>query len=718
MLVFTISLQAQDLNLSFENDRDGAPVGWNVMSAKGTLTSFDQQIKQHGKQSFMISGDDKEGFQGLNMKLPKNYEGKNIKLSGYIKTENVQDGFAGLWVRIDPSIAFDNMQNRGVQGTTDWKKYEISLTMQPAKTSDIFIGVLLVGKGKMWVDNLEITIDGKDISRASEYLKPLSKADLDKEFENSSKISGLGTDPQNLQNLKTLGLIWGYLKYYHPKAHSGDLNWDFELFRILPKVNGKNNKERDRILSEWISGLGSFEVAKSVASGKEAKLQPDLKWITDSGLSKPLSDQLLKIKNAKRAGTNYYIDFAPGVGNPVFKNENSYKEMAFPDEGYRLLSLFRYWNMIQYYFPYRNLIEEDWKNVLAEFIPKFLSAKNQKEYTLKTLELIARIHDTHANIYGSNEVISQYRGTNFIPAKVTFIENQAVVSGFLDKETGKQSGLEIGDILTKIDGKPVSEIITERLPLTPASNYPTQLRNIANILLRTNDDSILVNVSRNGIDKELKLKTFNRNDAAFESPAQPDFFKMLDGNIAYFNLGSVTVDKLTESVKKIQNTKGLIIDIRNYPSEFVVFKLGSLLHEKDTEFVKFTQTSTSFPGEFIFTPTLKVPGTGKNSYKNKIAILVNETTQSQAEYTAMAFRASPGAKVFGSTTAGADGNVSGITLPGGIETLISGIGVYYPDGTETQRVGIVPDVVVKPTVDGIKNGKDEVLEKAVEWIRQ
>jgi C-terminal processing protease CtpA/Prc len=70
----------------------------------------------------------------------------------------------------------------------------------------------------------------------------------------------------------------------------------------------------------------------------------------------------------------------------------------------------------------------------------------------------------------------------------------------------------------------------------------------------------------------------------------------------------------------------------------------------------------------------------------------------------------------GSTTAGADGNVSEIFLPGGLRTLISGIGIYYPDGTETQRIGIVPDVVVKPTIEGIKKNRDEVLEKAIELI--
>jgi C-terminal processing protease CtpA/Prc len=98
-----------------------------------------------------------------------------------------------------------------------------------------------------------------------------------------------------------------------------------------------------------------------------------------------------------------------------------------------------------------------------------------------------------------------------------------------------------------------------------------------------------------------------------------------------------------------------------------------------------------------------------------VVILINETSQSNAEYTTMALRAG-GATVIGSTTAGADGNVSDFKLPGGIRTLISGIGVYYPDGKETQRIGIVPDIDVKPTVKGFQAGKDEVLDKALELI--
>jgi C-terminal processing protease CtpA/Prc len=71
---------------------------------------------------------------------------------------------------------------------------------------------------------------------------------------------------------------------------------------------------------------------------------------------------------------------------------------------------------------------------------------------------------------------------------------------------------------------------------------------------------------------------------------------------------------------------------------------------------------------------------------------------------------------YGSTTAGADGNVSSISLPGQLSTMISGLGVFYPDHHPTQRIGIVPDIIVRPTIEGIAAGRDEVLETAIHLI--
>lgn len=170
-------------------------------------------------------------------------------------------------------------------------------------------------------------------------------------------------------------------------------------------------------------------------------------------------------------------------------------------------------------------------------------------------------------------------------------------------------------------------------------------------------------------------------------------------------------------MQKFINTKGIIIDIRNYPSSFVPFLLGSYFVSDTTPFVKFTISNPENPGEFNYTPVLVIPKP-ERFYQGRLLVLVNEETHSQAEYTAMAFRAGDNTTIVGSQTSGADGNVSKIVLPGGLYTRISGIGVYYPDGSETQCFGIVPDIKIEPTIKGIREGRDELLEKAIEIIKQ
>jgi C-terminal processing protease CtpA/Prc len=372
--------------------------------------------------------------------------------------------------------------------------------------------------------------------------------------------------------------------------------------------------------------------------------------------------------------------------------------------------------MIQYYFPYKNLIDEDWKEVLPEFIPKFLNAKNETEYTLASLEIIARIHDTHAGIWGNNKLLEEYYGEKYPPMKVIFAENKLIIDRFYNDQLSKETGLERGDIIMAINGESVEDIVKKRLKYTPASNYPTQMRDISYNILKSNAEKIDLIILRNGKTEEKTIKTYSYKELNYKK-TEKEFFRMLDNNVAYVYMGSVDSKKLNDVFNQIKHTKGLVIDFRNYPSDFVTFKMGKLLKENPTEFVKFTNTNNRQPGLFTFTPSVKVPGSGNNYYKGKIAILINETTQSSAEYHTMAFRTAPNSKVFGSQTAGADGNVSDFVLPGNISTMISGIGIYYPDGTETQRIGIVPDVEVKPTVEGIKNNKDEVLDKATEWIK-
>lgn len=96
---------------------------------------------------------------------------------------------------------------------------------------------------------------------------------------------------------------------------------------------------------------------------------------------------------------------------------------------------------------------------------------------------------------------------------------------------------------------------------------------------------------------------------------------------------------------------------------------------------------------------------------------MNELTQSNPEYQAMALQRCPQTLTIGSPTSGADGDIVWIPLPGQL-TSFSGVGVLYPDGTQTQTVGVRLDVELCPTAEGVQAGRDEVLERALELARQ
>ena len=715
--------QDAEFNLDFEKNPAHAvlPDGWIKWGTPDYLVQKDTLAPHTGAYAVMISPTPEAGekaFGSIAYRLPANYKGEKITLEGYMKIEGVEDGFAGLLLRIDGEgrpLAFDNMQKQNIQGTHDWQKYSITLPHH-SEAQQIFVAGLLTGKGKAWFDAFTVSIDGRNIEELEPIEVEMAQAALDKEFDRGSDITIDQLTDRQQQSLYKLGKIWGFVKYYHPEIAKGNVNWDYELFRILPRIlNASTEEQAYKEIIDWIPEVDKVEAANANKhSEQDLKLLADMEWIKDTQAD--LYTILSAIQNAEKPGDHYYIGLAPNINNPVFKNEKIYQEMDFADDGFKLLSLFRYWNMIEYFFPYRHLMDEDWNAVLQEFIPKAIRAEDELSYKLMLLELIGKVQDTHANIWQRNEVLDAFWGKKIAPLEIKMIENQAVVTRTFP-DIDSTSNLQIGDVITKIDGKDIADLIEEKLKYCPASNRPTQLRDVCRNLLRTNHNSLQLLVQREGqsFDKEVACVdvytvNFWRNDI----PSH----KILDGNIGYLYPGSLQKGEIDEIMKKFLPTKGLIVDMRCYPSDFIVFRLGKYLMPQPTEFVKFTFGSLAAPGQFNFGQPLKVGEENPDYYKGKVVIIVNEMTQSQAEYTTMALRVAPDATVIGSTTAGADGNVSEIFLPGSIRTMISGIGVYYPDGTETQRIGIVPDIEIKPTLAGIKQGKDELLEKAISLINE
>jgi C-terminal processing protease CtpA/Prc len=554
--------------------------------------------------------------------------------------------------------------------------------------------------------------------------------------------------------LELLGKIWGFLKYYHPEVGKGKYDWDDELFQFLPEfMNVNDTRQRNESLLRWIEKYGELPVCTTCKeTAADAYQKPDFSWVENGNMSAVLKEKIKEIYQNRHQGTHYYIKKAYYDGNPEFINEQPYST-SFPDKNLRLLALYRYWNIIQYFFPYKYLTDKNWDEVLREYIPKFINAKTALEYQLTVLQLAGETNDTHARHFlGANEIdllrgtryapfrtneIDSLRGTRYAPFRVRFIENKLTVTDYFKPELKETAGLEIGDFITHINGKEIEYIIDSIKSYYPASNEAARMYYIAPDLVRSNNHSIHIVYNSSGTIKQKELTLYERSDLNMNEISNKLSYDsiMIDKDsmfIGYITLETINETEISHIKKSFMNAKGIIIDIRNYPATFVPFSLGNYFTSKRKPFARFTTANLNNPGEFNFSRNVSfLDNNAGNPYSSnifetprsekyfqgKLVVIVNEETISQAEYTAMAFRAGDNTVIIGSQTQGADGNVSFIPLPGGLKAGISGIGVYYPDGRETQRIGIVPDIEVKPTIQGIREGRDELLEKAIEIIK-
>lgn len=541
----------------------------------------------------------------------------------------------------------------------------------------------------------------------------------DNEFKTESKITIESYNNETLENLIVLCKIWGFIKYYHPDMANGKINWDNELFRIMPHIiNSASKKERNKHLLNWVKKYDNIEKTENTffPNADSIKVYPEIAWIEDQNTLGKVSKILIKIKNAKRDDNkwNYFTTDSPQSAVPKFKNENPYPDLSLPDVGYRLLALFRYWNIIEYYYPYKYLIHDEWNKILFEFIPLFIKSNDKLSYRLSILKLITRINDTHATVY--DPIIEDYKGKRIAPIEIGFVEGRAIVmNGFYKPNYKTDYPFRLGDQILKINNEPVESIVERKLQIIPASNYPAKLRLIARELFRTNDDKLIINYERNEKLFIDTIETFSTQKSNIPNRFQQDkpCYQVLKNNISYIFPASIRGGVIPDSI----NTSGIIIDLRCYPSmDNKGYWEFHQLYPAPTEFAKFTTGNATHPGLFTYLPTTKVGNYNPQYFKGKKVILVNEITISHSEFMAMKYRCAPNSIVMGSTTAGADGGIIKVDLPGGISTYITGAGVYYPDGTETQQIGIRPDIEVLPTIRGIREGRDELLEKAIEYL--
>jgi hypothetical protein len=285
--------------LNFEAPHTGTcPTGWSCHPPE--TIAADSEVVHGGKWSVRIErqAGRPEAFSTITKVIPIEFRGSTLELRGFVRTEDVKD--VAFWMREDAPggsvVGFATMQgSQPVKGTTPWTEYSISLPVN-SEARNLVFGFLLSGSGKAWADDLQLLVDGKPIWDAPKMERPKTVLDTDQEFDGGSRITLSDLSKVQIENLATLGKVWGFLKYHHPQVTSGARHFDYDLLRVLPAIlAAPDRRAANTALGLWIAGLGDAGACKVCAKldERDLHLRPDLDWIAcEARLGADLSQSL------------------------------------------------------------------------------------------------------------------------------------------------------------------------------------------------------------------------------------------------------------------------------------------------------------------------------------------------------------------------------------------------------------------------------------------
>lgn len=675
-------------------------------------------------------------------------EGDSIVFSGKFRYNGADStkiffGIQQLNTKTAPENSGTDFEKRS--GDSDWEAFTVKTALSPT-TIGICFFVFTLGDIELWTSDWQAQINNRPVGS---LINQLPQADTDKRFDAGSKITLGKPSAQMIENLEVLGKVWGFLKYYHPEVARGKYNWDYELFSVLPQIaNASDKAERSKFINNWISQYGDI-IEKKPYTIDDPNLYSriiDLSWINDQNIfDNNLIAKLNSIKDAKRSYKyNHYVIPYQSTPQGSFENEKGYPDQTWDnqkstnqvpalqnvlptqqnweDQGFRILTLFRLWNAMEYCFPYVEMTDRPWHSLLKEFLPKFVMADSKANYELAITELAACIDDSHGSVnipYSDLNKTLLKRKTGSFVVPVTLTESK---SGDIVVRDTRTIEMERGDIIKSVNGETVEEFIERFKPYVPASNHSGLIRNLIPWLLRSDTGMMHITCIRNGKEIAMDIKNFGqdkqRKPQAVSDMKHPQDYNLEARGIGYIDVSSMDEQHIKNVIQKHKDGKGVILDMRKYPNNIAFSTLYSLLCPEPQEFMWFSFNEMAAPGNYKYMSNSTIGMNNPDYFKGKVAILVSEGTQSHGEFSSMAFRKAPRSAIIGSTTAGADGNVGHFFLPGEAIFCFTALGAYYPNWGICQRQGVNIDIEARPTNEEIRKGQDVWIEKAIEYIME
>lgn len=712
------------------------PAGWFVPPV----------VKRNGWSAAVVRGNAYDGEQFVEIRRDAEGSGKafgnllrshdatalrghRIRLRSQIRV--TEGGRAQMWVRMDRPEgrrgAFDNMADRPVL-TAQWTAAEIVADVD-ADAEGIHFGVMLLGAGAAAVDSFSL----EDLGAAAKRPEP----------EGPRPLTGAGLD-----NLAAFTRLLGLVRHFHPSDAAADADWDVVATLGIRSVEGAEGP--GGLASALQSIFGPYAPALRVVPVDAAAPPPPIRpqdarsavvWehvgfgtgseesiyrstrvrrrlVADRPLAEA-EDPARPVRFELPGGVAAYLPpavWADGDGRSLPRGDapstGEFPRFDGRDRATRLAAVALAWNVFQHFYPYFDVVETDWTAELVTALCRAAEDPGEKEFLSTLRRLVAALHDGHGMV---RHLCDDRTAT--LPLLWTWAEEQLVV---VDPGPASAQGLAAGTVVLAVDGVPAEQALAAaEEEISGATAGWKRWRALTEVARgRAGTSAALLCRAPDGREFDVALA----HDGLSRIPAErrPSALSEIEKGIWYVDVGRISTQQLREAIEDLTKAKGVVFDFRGYPSNLDAFTLFGHLVERPVTSARWNVPQIRFPdqaqwdwGDSHWTVPPLSP-----RIEAKCAFLTDGRAISYAESCMGIVEHYGLGEIVGSPTAGTNGNVNALALPGGYFVSWTGMRVLKHDGSRHHGVGILPTVPVERTVDGIAAGRDEVLDRAVELLRR
>ncbi|MBX9603354.1 MAG: hypothetical protein K2X35_20280 [Bryobacteraceae bacterium] len=530
--------------------------------------------------------------------------------------------------------------------------------------------------------------------------------------------------------LAAVARLWNAVKYFHPYLAYRPTDWDAALLRAIPAIEGSASaRDYEAAVARMLAELNDSQTRTGgdfppPAPGK-ARLRFHSGYAAQRGAGSPryysrfeaaetLEFHRMELGEGVWAVVRVSEPAAPDAPewNPDFTRDRRYDDSPYPDREKRILAWFRLWGVLRYFYPYHSLLGAYWDGALPSLLGRFEDAKDSVQYGLAVLEAVKPLNDTQVAVFHPG--VESYLGTFAPGLDLKWIEGQTVVTHVFDR----RSGVELGDAILAVDGEDVWAR-RERLGRLLSASTPQALNlRVTQALLggAFESDARIAFRNAEGLRRELTLKRTFRATRALRRNAMAYVDENL--NLGYLDLVRLRPDQLAGAYRLVAECRGILLDLRGnpQPNSWLIASRFTRSHGTAALVDRPEWRHPARGSQRTFDQTFGPSSEGR--FPGKVVALMNEETFGLGEHTCLYLEAAEDVTFIGSPTNGTDGDPTNLVLPGGVTVVFSGQGIRHGDGRRLQGVGLTPHVAASPTIAGIRAGRDEVLEQAIEWLKR